>query len=324
MNINSLTQKHLIDEYKSRINHVIDYIEQNLDDNFSLESLAKIANFSKYHFHRIFFALMGETLFNFIQRIRIEKSAFLLSYDPKKSITEIALECGFGSSQAFARSFKNYFHVSATSWRKKNKIYDYDEARFFIDNKDNNKLPSNTSIIIKDNSQIWNIPFKNENRIIIVKKIPRMTVAYIRYIGPYKGDAVLFKRLWNRLFKWASCRNIINIPDTQFIIIYHDDIKITDKNKLRISFCITIDEKTVIDGEVGKMEIPGGKYACARFVLSPQEFEYACDWVYGVWLPASGYIPDDRPCFEMYPQEYNNDYKNNQIVMDICIPVKPF
>ena len=74
-----------------------------------------------------------------------------------------------------------------------------------------------------------------------------------------------------------------------------------------------------MSGETGKMTIPSGKYAVARFSLSGDEFQEAWGWVYGTWLPQSGYQPDDRLCFEIYPEEE----KNGKFTVDICVPVKP-
>ena len=103
---NNSRQEYLRQEYISRINRVIDYIEANIDKDLSLTSLAKIANFSPFHFHRIFRAMVGETLNGFILRIRLEKAAARLLDHPKESITEIAFDCGFSGSATFARAFR--------------------------------------------------------------------------------------------------------------------------------------------------------------------------------------------------------------------------
>ena len=114
---NDNQKKYLREEYISRINRVIDYIEKNIDKDLSLEKLAGVAYFSRFHFHRIFRAMVGETLNQFIQRVRVEKAASLLIINPKKSITEIAFECGFSGSATFARAFRETFHMSASKWR---------------------------------------------------------------------------------------------------------------------------------------------------------------------------------------------------------------
>jgi AraC family transcriptional regulator len=74
MDNSNKTQKN---EYLKRINRVLDYLEENYAQQLSLELLAEIANFSPYHFHRIFKGIVGESLYKYIQRIRIEKAATL-------------------------------------------------------------------------------------------------------------------------------------------------------------------------------------------------------------------------------------------------------
>ena len=80
--------------YIERVNAVIDYIEAHLADELSLSTLADVAHFSPYHFHRVFSTLVGETLSRFISRLRIERSATLLIQHPQRAITDIAADCG--------------------------------------------------------------------------------------------------------------------------------------------------------------------------------------------------------------------------------------
>jgi len=62
---------------------------------------------------------MGEPVYQFIRRLRLEKSADLLLTKPETPITEIAMVCGFAASSSFAKSFKEHFHMRATAWRKR-------------------------------------------------------------------------------------------------------------------------------------------------------------------------------------------------------------
>ena len=93
-------------EYQQRINKAIDFIEKHYSDDLTLDLLAREANFSKYHFHRIFYTLIGETLFEFIQRIRLEKAASRLFLNKDLPISDVAYDCGFSSPSVFARAFK--------------------------------------------------------------------------------------------------------------------------------------------------------------------------------------------------------------------------
>jgi AraC family transcriptional regulator len=106
-------------EYVGRINRVIDFIEENIDTELTLETLAREAAFSPFHFHRVFSALVGETLNGFVRRLRLEKAASMATANPKETITGIALACGFSSSAAFARAFSDYFGTSASAFRNR-------------------------------------------------------------------------------------------------------------------------------------------------------------------------------------------------------------
>lgn len=329
MHTNDSYRKQVLNEYLARINRVVDYIESNLSENLTLDGLAMVAGFSKYHFNRIFFSFCGETLFKFITRLRLEKSANLLLGDPDKLITEIAYECGFENPSSFSRSFKKHFSESATAWRRKGKLIPnsnpgkvQSNIGQYNSNHGNESRLSSVYIEYANKSQLWRVTMNNKTQTVEVKELPEMTVAYVRYVGPYKGDAKLFESLYGKLFKWAGPRGLINFPETKSIIIYHDDPEITEENKLRISVCVTVPADTVVDGVIGKMVIPGGKYALARFELTAADFQEAWDWVCGSWLPESGYLPDDRPCFELYHNDHK-DSQNEKVIVDICVPVKP-
>jgi AraC family transcriptional regulator len=306
----------LADEYKSRINRVIDYIETRSGNQFTLDELAFTSNFSKFHFHRIFHAITGETPFQFIMRVRLEKAASLLRVNPKNSVTLIAEKCGFKDISVFSRNFRSYFGISPKKYRKKSQE-DSNNSQL-NGNHRQEKVDPVMYFCSVSNTIKWKTTMEL-NRSVEVKDLPKMTVAYIRHIGPYKGDEKLFEKLWNRLFRWAGPRRLIGGPDFRSLIIYHDDPNVTDQAKLRTSVCITVPPDTKVDGEVGKMELEAAKYLIARFVVRANQFQDAWDWVYGKWLPESGYQPDDKPCFEIYPEEP----KDGNITVDICVPVKP-
>ena len=311
-----MDNQYLKKEYISRVNRASDYIESNIEKQFTLEEIASVANFSKFHFHRIFQAIIGETPFQFILRLRLERAATLIVVNPQESITEIAFKCGFTDTSVFSRNFKSHFKISASQYRKEktsktnfNLTDNYIEKTTFMSYK--YFCPGNETINCKTNKKL----IKN----VEVKNLPRMTVAYLRHTGPYKGDEKLFEKLWNRLFAWAGPRGLVCTPDFKMLVIYHDDMNVTIEEKLRMSVCITIPPDTKVDGDIGKMQIDTAKYVVARFSVTSTEFLQAWEWVYGEWLPSSGYQPDDKPCFEIYPEEP----KDGKFTVDICVPVKP-
>jgi AraC family transcriptional regulator len=307
-------------EYRARINRVMDYIEKNIDREFTLDELAGISFSSKYHFHRIFSSIMGETVFNFIQRTRIEKAAYLLLSDRNRTVTSIAYDCGFSSHALFTRTFRKYFVVSPSQWRREKSNQGQGGGNAGQKGSNRVKAPvlEKAYVEYNDNSITWRFSMSTQQKTVEVREFPEMTVAYVRHIGPYKGDAALFEKLYGRLCGWAGPRNLIG-KDAKFITIYHDNPDITEENRLRVSVCLTVAPATEVSGEIGKMTVPAGKYAISRFTVREDGFQEAWDWVYGTWLPQSGYQPDDRPCFEYFPEEP----RHGLFTVDICVPVKP-
>ena len=157
---------------------------------------------------------------------------------------------------------------------------------------------------------------------IEVKEMPEMTVAYIRHIGPYAADEKLFEGLFTKLWQWAAPRDLLKLPNTKVLAVYHDDPGVTEKSKLRVDVCISVPDDTKVDGEVGKMKIPGGKFAVGHFELTGQDYGKAWDAICGVWLPESGYQFDDRLSYELYLND-PKEHPEHKCIVDICVPVKP-
>lgn len=311
-----MENKSLQSEYISRINKTFDYIESNIEKPMTLVELANVANFSRFHFNRIFQSIVGETPFQFILRVRLEKAATLLLTNKNETISEIAYRCGFSDISVFSRNFKSHFQISASNYRANN------SNKSNLSQQDSNRSQSDERPVQYFCPVLKTIKWRTNmklNKSVEVAELPKMTVAYIRHIGPYKGNEELFGSIWNRLFSWAGPRGLLGGKDFKSLIIYHDDPNVTIEDKLRMSVCITVPAETKVEGEVGKMEIEPAKYVIARFELSSQDFQQAWDWVYGQWFPSSGYQPDDKPCFEMYPDEP----KDGKFIVDICVPVKP-
>src|SRR5437763_1337219 len=104
-------------EYERRVNRVMDYVQAHLAEELTLDKLAGVAAFSPFHFHRVFAAITGETLSDFIRRVRLERAASALGLLHDTSVLEIALRYGFSSAATFARAFRMHFGMSATQWR---------------------------------------------------------------------------------------------------------------------------------------------------------------------------------------------------------------
>lgn len=297
--------------YKESINRVLDYIQENLEEELSLEQLSEIACYSKYHFNRIFTDHMGESAYQYIKRLRLEKSAELLQGIHHLSITDIALRCGFENSSSFAKSFKNHFRKTPTEWRTK-------VGECFV-KQPNAANFEHCDFSIIQGSPVWTYHSKNAVRQVVIEEITPFTFAYIRNIGPYHSDEVLYGEVYNRLLRWAAARGLTNENAIAWHI-YHDNPYITEDRKLRVMVGIPIADLVDPSGPVGITSMSGGTFGACRFLLKRDDFTGAWRWMFSHWLANSGYEWDHRETFE---RRHGESIINGEHYFDIeiCIPV---
>ncbi|WP_319560794.1 AraC family transcriptional regulator [Marispirochaeta sp.] len=317
-------------EYARRLNKVLDYIDTHLGEDLDLGTLADEAAFSKYHFHRVFSAFMGEPLGSYIQRLRLERAACLISSRPDLTITEIGLEAGFSSSAVFSRAFRDRFDMSPSAWRAGG-ITDYSKKCKLQSNRYHpmssyskaTRVESSYSVYTQ---QKWRVSMKTEAKTldydVRVEEQPEKTLAYVRHTGPYAGNEELFHSLFSRLLKWAAPRQLFKPGTTEMITIYHDSPEITEEEKLRISVCITVPADTEASGEIGKTTIPAGRYAVGEFLISAEDYGDAWNSLFAGWLPESGYQCADGPCYEVYLND-PEEHPEGKHHVAIHIPVIP-
>ncbi len=294
-------------EYKRRTCLAMNYIADHLEENPSLDDIANASFFSKYHFHRIFHSVVGETVAQFVRRIRLEKSANFLTYNNDIDITSIAHLFGFSSSQNFAKAFRKHFNTSPGKFRQQN--------RKKSKNGNDKYLPP--LYIHNHLSQSSLINKRSYEMNVEVKEMPEFHVCYVRQIGPYGPGCGAANQ---RLMHWAGPRGFaasgINIG------VAWDNPEITPPAKCRYDACLTVPVGTKSEGYVGVQTLSGGSYAVYRCHIKTDEFGKAWEELFSEWLPGSGYQPDDRQCYEIYRKGPEND-PDNKWVIDICCPVRP-
>ncbi|WP_141431084.1 AraC family transcriptional regulator [Bacillus sp. 03113] len=108
-------------DYVDCIKRTLDYIEENLQEQITLMKLAEIACFSPFHYHRVFQALVGESVMDYVRKRRLTYAAERLFYTDDKVIN-IAIDVGFQYQESFNRAFKKLYGVSPKQYRNANKI----------------------------------------------------------------------------------------------------------------------------------------------------------------------------------------------------------
>jgi AraC-like DNA-binding protein/DNA gyrase inhibitor GyrI len=101
-----------------RMGKVMDYLDRHIDDDIRLETLAEVANLSRFHFERFYAAKAHETPIATLRRLRLKRAASVLLSDAAPSITELAVHAGYGSVAAFSKAFSRTFGVAPTTVMK--------------------------------------------------------------------------------------------------------------------------------------------------------------------------------------------------------------
>ena len=289
-------------EYTQRIDRVIDHLRANLDRPVKLDELAKVACFSEYHFHRIFSAISGETLNNFTNRLRLQKATRLLRY-ADKSLTDIALECGFSSSATFSRAFRAAYEITPSQYRKGDKIKNSKIRKEVFDGTD------------------YYLPMSSEEKRaafpVRLVDFPERKVAYIRVINSFEGDRVL--NAFKTIIDWAKSQNIYE-EGTLFGMSL-DDPHVTPKHLYRYEVCFASAKPFTLAQGMSQLTMPATRYAVMRVSGDIKVVATAWDYLYRGWLINSAYEPEHAPALEIFvDKEKATDWSHFEL--DGCVPVK--
>jgi len=178
----------------------------------------------------------GESLYQFILRLRVERAATQLCQNFDVPVSQIALDLGFSSASTFARAFQAQFGVSASDFRKKCKA----DSKLWKDPQGANAYLVQNVESSATRKKIMNAMPHVRPTLLEVRSLPATTVAYVRHIGPYAGDNELFTRLFGQVYAWAGPRGFLQRLGTEMLCVYHDNPEITEDDKLRLSVCITV------------------------------------------------------------------------------------
>ncbi|MEA1676163.1 AraC family transcriptional regulator [Nitrospirillum sp. BR 11163] len=101
-----------------RLADLLSWIEDNLDQPLTLDSIAGRMALSPYHFSRLFAARMGRGVMAHVRGRRLVRAAQRLASDPDVRLIDLAFDCGFDSQEAFTRAFGRLFGVAPGRFRK--------------------------------------------------------------------------------------------------------------------------------------------------------------------------------------------------------------
>ena len=277
--------------YAERVNLAIDHVVGHLGEPLRLADVARAARLSPFHFHRVFQVMIGETLAEFVKRLRLERALVTMAHAPRSSLTTIALTCGFSSSSDFSRCFKQRYGAAPsafdiTAWREAHGA----ELQAMVPE------PGRSTRRQGRRFHVSRLPAAQnpDGFTVKIRDLPARTVAYIRVRNPYRGDAVA--KATQRLITWAERHAL---ADGQWLGYQWDNPEITSLEDCQYYVAVEA-ERFVPKGEIGRFRFPAMTVAQIEIRGGIDLELRALQWVYGAWLPRSRYVPDDQPGFEAW------------------------
>ena len=267
--------------YVERVNRALDHVRAHLAEPLRLADVARVAGLSPFHFHRVFRAMLGVTLADFVKQRRLAHALGLMAQVPRPSLTAIAGACGFASSSDFSRSFRQRFGAPPSA---------FDLARWRA------RHAAELAALVGAAAPRARAPgAANPDRFTVrVRALPARTVAYVRVRDPYRGGGVVGAAA--RLVRWAERHGLADGPWLGYQWDNPHDVALADCH-----YDVAVEATGFTPrGDIGRYRFP--PMVVAELALRGDialELR-ALGWLYGTWLPRSGYVPDDQPCFEAW------------------------
>jgi AraC family transcriptional regulator len=277
---------------------VLDHIDRHLDGDLDLDTVSGVAAFSKFHFHRQFKATFGVSLHRYVQLARMRRVSGRLADGEGPSVTEIALDAGYETPDAFARAFRQRFGQSPSGFRKSPDWVAWLQA-FGPLNRARSRLMKQT--------------FTPQE--VTIREVAPTRVALFEH----RGDPETLDATIQRFIAWRKARGL-SPRNSQTFNIWHTERRPANPADYAMDLCVGTDLPVEANEEGARAaEIPGGRCAVLRVTGDTHNLEPAALYLYRDWLPASG---EEMRDFPIYCQRFFLDTPEEGTAAELYLPLK--
>ncbi len=281
-------------DWLERLNTAIDYIEQNLDGKISIDTAARIACCSSFHFQRMFSYIANVPLAEYIRRRRMTKAAFEI-LENNERIIDLAYKYGYESPTSFTRAFASVHGVSPSAARTEGiHLKAYPKISFQITIKGEAKMD-------------YRIEKKDEFRVVGVRAHFEMNV---------EMNFAEVPKLWSRTVESGMFQKIIELSNQEPCGV------------LGVCTCMNGKDFDYYIASSTNLPVPEGMYEyivpAATWAIfectgpMPQAIQQLQTRIISEWLPSSGYEYADAPDIEVYPP---GDVTSKDYTTEVWLPV---
>lgn len=274
--------------YEKRILRVLTYIHENPSGDLSLDQLAEVAAMSRFHWHRVFMAMTGETCAEAVRRVRMYRAGSWLSRN-QWPVSEVAKKVGYSNTRSFSRAFRQEFDITPAAFRAAGEIGPPPRQ---IPKGDFKMFP------------------------ISIRKTEPKRLAALLHIGAYTEIGPCF----DRLSKLATQHDLW-VKSSGMIGVHHDDPNVVAEIDLTAHAGLTVPVTLSLPDEFDDVRLEGGEYAVLTYKGPYTTIKVAYDYLFGKWLAETGREPADAPCYEVYHNS-PSDTDEKDLLTDILLPLK--
>lgn len=292
--------KTALQNYQDRMQRALDYIDQHLDDDLDLETISRVAAFSKFHFHRQFTATFSLSVHRYVQLARLQRASHQLA-DDAQNVTGTAMDAGYDAPDAFARAFRRRVGQSPSSFRKSPDWASWLTAFAPLD---------------LARSKLMQIIFTADD--VTIEDVPTTPVAIIEH----RGDRATFGDTRQR---FIDCRKAAGIsPETSpMFMVFRSEREPENPADYSADLCFPMDRPIAADDPHMKAGvIPGGRCAVIRYPGNTQNLEPAALYLYHDWLPGSGEELRDFPMYSRRRLSRIPEVPAYEMVLELFLPLK--
>jgi len=274
----------------------------------NLNSVADIAGYSPFHFHRLFKTYTGETLQTFSARNRLAYAARHLRANREISLLDVALHCGFNSAVDFSRSFRKQFGCAPRELQKGE----------YISVNNFSRRESRIDFLRSRHSHAFNLELK-------VQTLGPFDIAYTRVF--HAMDATFdVKSSIDRLYSWSVKHALIDFKSpVQMLGLCWDDMDFTPLSKFIYDAGIVIrsDKPILLEPWLNHIHIPAMKYVVMDFEGDLGDEADALGYLWYSWIPQNKCLPVQSPALEIFQNERSLcDWDNMKLKLAVPITNK--
>lgn len=274
--------------YEPRMRRVIQHLYDHLDETLDLNAVADIACLSPHHWHRVYHAMYGETVADTVKRLRLHRAAGRLA-QTDRPILQVAREAGYPSLPSFNRTFKSVYGLPPARYRSSGQHQAFGFAQ---------------------------TPASGPGFEVRVATLPASTLLAVEHRGSYMAIGRAFDLLYTQVASQGLGR-----PGMRMVALYFDDPALTPEAELRSMAAVIGCAPASSAGSAVTVDWPGGPHAVLTYTGPYASMRSAYDWLYGQWLPRSGFEPAGGPLLE----EYLNNPRDTPpagLKTEICLPLR--